>query len=242
MGALKYIMAERFISGAGITLALTVISMIAGIVLGLVLALMKTSRSPLLRVPSSVYIFLFRGTPVLLQMIFVFAALPQLGIRFSPFQSAVIALSLNEAAYMAEIIRAGLQSIDREQWTAGRVLGFRDSQIFRYIVLPQAARIIIPPTGNQFIGMLKTSALASVVAVSDLLQTAQRTASANFDYVNTLIAAAAYYLLFTTVFTFLQDRLERRMDVLRRRRPAETRGGARAVGAGVAAVGEVKPR
>jgi len=109
------------------------------------------------------------------------------------------------------------------------VLGLSDAQIFRLVVLPQAARVIIPPTGNQFIGMLKLSALASVVAVRDLLQTAQRTASANFDYVNTLIAAAVYYLLLTTVFAMAQERLERRMDVTARRardtaaRPAAAR-------------------
>lgn len=229
LGALTYILSERFLAGAGMTLALTILSMVAGIVVGLVLALCKISSIRPLKWLANAYIFVFRGTPVLLQMIFVFAALPQLGIRFSPFQSAVIALSLNEAAYMAEIIRAGIQAVGRDQWTAARVLGLSDAQIFRLVVLPQAARVIIPPTGNQFIGMLKLSALASVVAVRDLLQTAQRTASANFDYVNTLIAAAVYYLLLTTVFAMAQERLERRMDVTARRardtaaRPAAAR-------------------
>lgn len=216
MGALTYILSERFVVGAGVTLALTVLSMTAGIVIGLVLALCKITSLRILRVAADGYLFLFRGTPVLMQMIFVFAALPQLGIRFSPFQSAVIALSLNEGAYMAEIIRAGIQAVGKDQWTAARVLGLRDAQIFRYIVLPQAARVIIPPTGNQFIGMLKLSALASVVAVQDLLLVAQRTASANFDYVSTLVAAAVYYLLMTTLFTAAQEWLERRLDVTSR--------------------------
>jgi len=190
--------------------------MLAGILIGLVMALVKTSNIGLLKKVADVYIWLFRGTPVLLQMIFIFAALPQLGVRFSPFQSAVIALALNEGAYMAEIIRAGLQAVGKDQRTAARVLGLTESQILRYVVLPQAARIVVPPTGNQFIGMLKLSALASVIAVQDLLLTAQRTASANFDYIDTLIAAAVYYLLLTTVFTAGQNWLERRLDITHR--------------------------
>jgi len=215
-GPLEYIFSERFLTGAGITLLLTLLSMLAGILIGLVMALVKTSNIGLLKKVADVYIWLFRGTPVLLQMIFIFAALPQLGVRFSPFQSAVIALALNEGAYMAEIIRAGLQAVGKDQRTAARVLGLTESQILRYVVLPQAARIVVPPTGNQFIGMLKLSALASVIAVQDLLLTAQRTASANFDYIDTLIAAAVYYLLLTTVFTAGQNWLERRLDITHR--------------------------
>jgi polar amino acid transport system permease protein len=218
-GFIDYFFSVNFALGAGITLALTLLSMILGIAGGLVLALVKTSGVRVLQAPADLYIWLFRGTPVLLQLIFIFNALPQMGLRFSAFTSAVIALSLNESAYMAEIIRAGIESVDKGQRSAARVLGLRDSQIMRYIVLPQAMRLIVPPTGNQFIGMLKLSALASVIAVQDLLLRAQRVASANFDYIDTLVAAGAWYLILTTLFTYGQRWLERRMDVTRRKRP-----------------------
>lgn len=218
-GFLDYFLSMNFVIGAGITLALTLLSMILGIAGGLLLALIKTSGIRFLQAPTDLYIWLFRGTPVLLQLIFIFNALPQMGLRFSAFTSAVIALSINESAYMAEIIRAGIESVDKGQRSAARVLGLRDNQIMRYVVLPQAMRLIVPPTGNQFIGMLKMSALASVIAVQDLLLRAQRIASANFDYIDTLIAAAAWYLILTTIFTYGQGWLERRMDVTRRRRP-----------------------
>jgi len=223
-GFLDYFLSINFALGAGITLSLTVLSMALGIAGGLVLALVKTSGIRFLQAPADLYIWLFRGTPVLLQLIFIFNALPQMGLRFSAFTSAVIALALNESAYMAEIIRAGIQSVDQGQKSAARVLGLREGQIMRHIVLPQAMRLIIPPTGNQFIGMLKMSALASVIAVQDLLLRAQRIASANFDYIDTLIAAAMWYLVLTTLFTYGQRFLERRMDVTKRRRIVD--GGA----------------
>jgi len=225
-GFVDYFFSLNFALGAGITLALTLLSMILGIAGGLVLALVKTSGIRVLQAPTDLYIWLFRGTPILLQLIFIFNALPQMGLRFSAFTSAVIALSLNESAYMAEIIRAGIESVDKGQRSAARVLGLRDNQIMRYVVLPQAMRLIVPPTGNQFIGMLKMSALASVIAVQDLLLRAQRIASANFDYVDTLLAAACWYLILTTLFTYGQRWLEQRMDVSKRKRPAAAAGAA----------------
>ncbi|WP_020574520.1 amino acid ABC transporter permease [Actinopolymorpha alba] len=216
MSFLDYVFSATFFQSAGITLALTVVSMVLGIVGGLLLGLVKTSSVAPARWLANGYIWLFRGTPVLLQLIFVFNVLPGWGLRFSPFTCAVIALSMNEAAYMAEIIRAGLLSVDRGQRTAAHMLGLSERQILRWVVLPQAARVILPPTGNQFIGMLKTSALASVVAVQDLLLSAQRIAAANFDYVNTLVAAAIHYLVLTTLFTLAVNAVERRLDVTRR--------------------------
>ena len=213
-----YVLSENFFRGALITLALTILSQTIGIVLGLVVALARTSRWSVIRTVAGLYIWFLRGTPVLLQLIFVYAALPQFGVRFSAFQSAVVALSLNEGAYMAEIIRGGIDSVGSGQRLASRALGMKEWQVMRYVVLPQALRVIIPPTGNQFIGMLKTSALASVISVQDLLLTAQRTASANFDYVPALASAAVYYLALTTIFTLLQSRLEQRLSIEHRRR------------------------
>lgn len=218
-----YVFSADFALAGWVTLSLTIVSMLIGSVIGLLLALAKTSGVRPLRLGTNAYIWLFRGTPVLLQLIFIFNVLPRWGLRFDSFNSAVIALSLNEGAYMAEIIRAGLQSVDRGQHVAARILGLSEFQILRWVVIPQAARVIIPPWGNQCIGMLKTSALASVIAVQDLLLTAESRASANFDYVNTLLAAAFYYLLFTTVFTVVQTLVERHLDITRKGAGARTR-------------------
>lgn len=217
LGFVEYFLSRNFALGAGITLGLTLLSMAFGIVVGLVLALAKSSGSRLARWPADAYIFVFRGTPVLLQLIFIFSALPQMGIRLGAFTSAVVALTLNESAYMAEIIRSGLEAVGPGQRQAAQVLGLNNQQIMRRIVLPQAMRIIVPPTGNQFIGMLKLSALASVIAVQELLLRAQRVASSNFDYIDTLIAAGLWYLVLTSFFTWGQSRVERRLDVSRRR-------------------------
>ncbi|MFG3689828.1 amino acid ABC transporter permease [Micromonospora sp. NPDC047740] len=227
MKILDYVVSETFLQAAATTLGLTALSMALGVAGGLVLALAKASHLGPARWVADSYIWLFRGTPVLLQLLFVFNVLPLWGISLSSFTCAVIALSLNEAAYMAEIIRGGLLGVDQGQRTVSRMLGLNERQILRWVVLPQATRLVLPPTGNQFIGMLKTSALASVVAVQDLLLSAQRIAAANFDYVNTLVAAAVHYLLLTTLFTLAINVLERRLDVARRaRRRARSDAGA----------------
>ncbi len=206
---LQYVFSQPFAEAAGMTLLITILSVLLGIVLGLIIAMMQESRVAALRGLVVVYLWLFRGTPVLFQIIFVFNVLPTFGILFSGFTSAIIALSLNEGAYMSEIMRSGLQAVGRGQRTAGRALGMREWQVMRYIVLPQALRIVIPPIGNQFIGMLKLSALVSVIAVEELLLVANQTASANFRYLEALAAAGIYYLLFTTVFMLAQARIER---------------------------------
>jgi polar amino acid transport system permease protein len=225
MTVIDYVFSATFFEAAWVTLYLTVVSMVLGIVGGLLLALMKTGRVAPARWVADFYIWLFRGTPVLLQLIFVFNVLPSFGMTLAPITCAIVALSLNEAAYMAEIVRGGLLGVDKGQRVAAHMLGLTPIQSLRYVVLPQTARLILPPTGNQLIGMLKTSALASVVAVSDLLLTAQRQAAGNFDYIGSLTAAAVYYLILTTAFTFLVRQCERRLDVdirsNRRRRKGE---------------------
>ncbi|BDY26697.1 amino acid ABC transporter permease [Mycolicibacterium mageritense] len=208
-----YVFSASFFEAAWVTLYLTIVSMALGIVGGLLLALMKAGRVAPVRWVADFYIWLFRGTPVLLQLIFVFNVLPTMGLTLSAITCAILALSLNEAAYMAEIIRGGLLGVDKGQRVASHMLGLTPVQSLRYVILPQTARLILPPTGNQLIGMLKTSALASVVAVSDLLLTAQRQAAGNFDYIGSLTAAAIYYLILTTAFTFLLRQCERRLDI-----------------------------
>ncbi len=185
-----YVFSPAFFHGALLTLIITVISLFFGMIAGLVVALLQESRVKALQFVTLLYLWLFRGTPVLFQIIFIYNVLPTFGIMLSAFASAVIALSLNEGAYMAEIIRSGLQAVKKGQRTAGLALGMSRFAVMRYIVIPQAARIVLPPTGNQMIGMLKTSALVSVVAVEELLLVANQTASSNFKYFEALTAAA----------------------------------------------------
>ena len=212
-----YLVSPAFFHGALMTLLITVTSLLFGMVAGLVLALLQESRLAVLRVVALAYLWLFRGTPVLFQIIFIYNVLPGFGIRLSAFLSAVIALSLNEGAYMAEIIRSGLGAVKKGQRTAGLALGLTRAGVMRYIVLPQALRIVLPPVGNQMIGMLKTSALVSVVAVQELLLVANQTAASNFRYFEALTAAGIYYLLLTTIFMLGQAWLERTLDPKRRR-------------------------
>lgn len=212
-----YFISPTFIHAAGMTLLITVMAVFLGIVLGLIIAIIQESKIKVLNAFVVFYLWLFRGTPVLFQIIFVFNVLPSFGILFSGFTSAMIALALNEGAYMSEIMRSGLQAVGKGQRMAGRAVGLTDWQVMRHIVLPQALRIVIPPIGNQFIGMLKLSALVSVIAVEELLLVANQAASANFRYLEALSAAGLYYLLFTTVFMFVQSYIERWASGGRRR-------------------------
>ena len=209
---ISYLLSPLFFEGAVSTLKLTLLAQVAGVLLGFFLALAKISHLRFFRMLAGSYIWIFRGIPVLVQLIFVYNALPQLGLKLSEFQSAIVALTLNEGAYMSEIIRSGLTSVSPGQQRAGYILGMTRFQIMRYITIPQALKVIVPPTANQFIGMLKTSSLASVVGYGDLLLTAQQMASASFDYMHTLVAVVIYYLVFTAVFTAIQIHVERRMD------------------------------
>ncbi|MFK0166870.1 amino acid ABC transporter permease [Rhizobium sp. NPDC090279] len=213
-----YLLSPAFFHGALLTLLITVVSLFFGIIVGLVIALLQETGLRPIKVATLAYLWLFRGTPVLFQIIFIYNVLPNFGIRLSAFLSAVIALSLNEGAYMAEILRSGLHAVKKGQRTAGLALGMTRAGVMRFIVMPQAARIVMPAVGNQMIGMLKTSALVSVVAVEELLLVANQTASANFRYFEALTAAGIYYLLLTTIFMVFQSFLERAFDPKRGRR------------------------
>ena len=162
---------------------------------------------------------MFRSTPVLFQIIFIYNVLPSFGIKLSAFVCAVLALSLNEGP-VAEIVRSGLQAVKKGQRTAGLALGMTTGQMMRCIVIPQAARIVLPPIGNQMIGMLKLSALVSVIAVEELLLVANQTASADFHYFEALSAASIYYL--ATVFAGVQVAIETALDPKKRRSMKKT--------------------
>ena len=201
----------NFASAAFVTLWVSIAAMVLGMVVGLVLALMQQSRLRPLRWLAWAYLWLFRGTPVLLQIIFAFNVLPSFGVILSGPVCAVLALGLHEAAYMTEIIRGGLGSVGLGQRDAARALGMSESRVMRLVVLPQALRIAVPPIGNQFIGMLKLSALVSVIGVRELLLAAEQSASGTFRYLEALSAAGVYYLAFTTVLMSLQHGLERKL-------------------------------
>jgi polar amino acid transport system permease protein len=213
-----YLASPVFLRGAMMTLLLTVTSLLFGILIGLVLALIQESRTRAGLVLTLGYLWLFRGTPVLFQIIFVYNVLPSFGIKLSAFVSAVLALSLNEGAYMAEIIRSGLQAVKKGQRTAALALGMTTGQMMRYVVIPQAARIVLPPIGNQMIGMLKLSALVSVIAVEELLLVANQAASSDFRYLEALSAAGIYYLAMTTAFMGVQVIIETALDPKKRQR------------------------
>lgn len=215
----QYLLSPTFFHGAAMTLLITVGSLVFGLLAGLLIALLNQVKFAPVRIIAVFYLWLFRGTPVLFQIIFIYNVLPTFGIRLTAIASGIIALSLNEGAYMAEIIRSGLQAIKSGQRTAGMALGMTKLQVMRYVVAPQAARIMLPPIGNQTIGMLKTSALVSVIAVEELLLVANQTASATFRYFEALSAAGIYYLVLTTIFMAGQYWMERALEPKRSRAP-----------------------
>jgi polar amino acid transport system permease protein len=222
-----YFFSSQVLNGLRVTLELTLIAMAIGIVLGVVLAVMRLSPNPLVSTASWFYIWLFRGTPVLVQLLFwqfISALYPRisLGIPFgpellhgdantliTPFTAAILGLGLNEGAYMAEIVRAGIISVDEGQTDAGQALGMSRLQTMRRIVLPQAMRVIIPPTGNETISMLKTSSLVSVIAYAELLYSVQLIYSVNFKQIPLLLVASIWYLIFTSMLSVGQYYIER---------------------------------
>ncbi|HVS05732.1 MAG TPA: amino acid ABC transporter permease [Candidatus Dormibacteraeota bacterium] len=222
-----YLSHRLILRGIVTTLELTVLAMLIGIVLGVLLAVMRLSPNPVMAWVSWVYIWLFRGTPVLVQIFFWFnlaLVLPQIGIGIPftsihwqadtntlvpAFMAATLGLGLNEAAYMAEIVRAGLISVDHGQTEAAQALGMPRSLVMRRIILPQAMRVIIPPTGNETISMLKTSSLAFVASVPELFTRSQQIASATFEVIELAIVASIWYLAMTSILTVGQYYLER---------------------------------
>lgn len=225
----KYLFNENVLEGIGYTLLLTVISMVVAIILSVILAIMRKSINPVLRGVSWFFIWFFRGTPVYTQLVFwgLFSVLVpklSLGIPFTSvtfwsidsstiitaFNAAWIGLALNEAAYLSEIVRAGLEAVDPGQTEAAKALGMKRSLIMRRIILPQAMRIIIPPTGNETIGMLKTTSLVLAVPFTLELQFATN-AIANRIYkpIPLLLVACIWYLLITSILMVIQSRLEK---------------------------------
>lgn len=205
---------SALLQGAQMTIFLSVTAQIVGIALGLVAALMKLSNSPIpvvnivLRGISNFYIWLFRGTPLLVQLIIFATGLYEVGVHLDLLTAALLALSLNEGAYMAEIVRGGIQSVDPGQMEAAKSLGMTYGLGMRRIVFPQALRVILPPTGNEFNNMLKSSSLASVISVGELLQHAGDLNHLYFKTLETFTIVSCYYLAMTTVWTWVQGWME----------------------------------
>lgn len=218
----KNLTAPSILRGLATTITLTVLAMLIGIVLGMLLAVARLSKNSVLRGVSLAYIWLFRGTPLLVQLLLWFNLalfFPRIGFGdfsvdtnalITAFVAALLGLGLNEGAYMAEIMRSGIQAVDAGQAEAASALGMRRSLVMRRIILPQAMRVIIPPTGNNLITMLKMTSLVTVIAAPDLLNRAQAISAKNFYVFELLIVASIWYMLLTTIFTLLQMQLERR--------------------------------
>jgi polar amino acid transport system permease protein len=222
-----YLFDSRITRAVLVTVELTLAAQVLGVVLGVLLAVMRLSPNPLVTGGSWLYVWFFRGTPVLVQVLFWYniGALYRvitLGVPFGPafvhinantaitgFMTVVLALGLNEGAYMSEIVRAGIISVDEGQQEAAHSLGMTRLQTMRRIVLPQAMRVIIPPTGNETIGMLKTTSLAYVVAYAELTTTASNIYAANFETIPLLIVISIWYLAMTSVLYVGQYYLER---------------------------------
>jgi polar amino acid transport system permease protein len=199
------------LGGIWITILVSILSILLATVLAIAGALGRLSRNPVIYAIATLYVSLVRGTPLLVQIIFVFYALPQAGIVLDPIPTGVVALGFNYGAYMTEIFRAGIQAVPRGQTEAAQALGMRESHAFRRIVLPQAVRIVIPAIGNEFIAMIKDSSLVSIITVQELLWRAQNIGRAEFQTIPALVIAALAYWVLTIIFSLFQDRLERRL-------------------------------
>ena len=207
------------------TLYIAILAMVLGIVLGVVLAVMRVSRNPLVAGLAGAYVWFWRATPVVLQLLMMYFGLRQLieddlfRDNWTRWRAAVITFGLNEAAYMAEIARGGILSVESGQMDAAKSLGMTNFQAMRRIILPQAFRIMIPPTGNEFIAMLKNTSVAFAIGVVELLNAAKIQSARNFKVMELYTVAAFWYLVVVTVFSLLQAEVERLLSAAERERP-----------------------
>ena len=195
-----------------VTIPLTIISFVIGLVIALVVALGRLSSNRVISSVARFYISIIRGTPLLVQLFIIFFALPQAGIKLDPFPAAVIAFSINVGGYAAEIIRSAIQSIPKGQWEAAETIGYHYTGALRRIILPQAARVAVPPLSNTLISLVKDTSLASTILVTELLRTAQVAAAPTFEFFALYGTAAVYYWVICLVLSFGQNRLEHRLE------------------------------
>jgi polar amino acid transport system permease protein len=211
----EYMFNDVILRGVWTTIQVAVLAQVIGVVLGVLFALMRVSGSRVLGVAAGFYVWLFRGTPALLQLLILYFGVPQLfnsqavTTELTAFRAAIIAFGLNEGAYMTEIMRAGILSVESGQMDAGKSLGMTQLQAMRRIVLPQAMRVVVPPTGNEFIALLKNSSVAFTIGLVELLGAANLIYSVNFKIMELLVVAGIWYLTITTVFSIAQAEVER---------------------------------
>lgn len=237
----RFLTARAILLGFGNTLLMTVLAMGLGILLGLVAALMRLSDNPVAQAIAGGYIWFFRGTPVYLQLLLWFnlaLVFPSIGVPglweartvdvMTPFWAALLGLGVCQGAYTAEVIRAGILSVDAGQVEAARAVGMRGPQVMRHIVLPQTMRVITPPIGNEVIGMLKHTSIAAVISYNEVMHTASMIYFVNNRVIEMLIVCSIYYLATVTILSFLQSLLESRLarSSSRSARPAAIEEGA----------------
>lgn len=201
-----------FLPAVWMTLQVTVAGILLGLVLGLVFSLLRISKLRVLNIPAKAYIWVIRGTPLLLQLLFIYFGLVNI-VKIDSLPSAFIALGIHNGAYIAEIFRGAIQSVNRGQREAGISLGMTQGKVMRRIILPQAFKVAVPPLSNQFIIALKDSSLASAIAVPELLHRSRQLGSSNFRLMEMLTIAAIYYLILTSVLTILANLVEKRLRV-----------------------------
>jgi His/Glu/Gln/Arg/opine family amino acid ABC transporter permease subunit len=201
------------LQGLIVTLEIAAIACCIGLVLGTILALMQTSHNAILRSIVAVYVVIIRGTPMLIQILCAYFLLPQIGIIIPAFWTAIIAIGLNSAAYISQVMRSGIASVGRGQIEAAKVLGFSTPDTIRYIILPQALRTTLPALGNEFVTLIKDSALASLIGVAELTKQANFVKSKTFDAITVYFAVAILYLILTSTVSFFVARLEKRMNI-----------------------------
>jgi polar amino acid transport system permease protein len=206
---LSYLINLYLLEGVLVTIGLTIATLMIGLILGAFLALARMSTHRLISAPAGFYVWLFRGTPLLVQLVLIYTGLPQLGLRLGVLASALTALGLNEAAYLSEIIRGGFKGVPKGQAEAANALGLSRPKTLLLVLMPQVARLIIPPLGNSFNGLLKATSLASVISLEELMRRSQVLMQENFQVLELYCVAAIYYLVLTTAWDLVQVRLER---------------------------------
>ena len=197
--------------GATMTVEMTLITLCLGSFIGAVLAIMRISKVKLLNWIAAVYVWAFRGIPMIVLLFFLYSALPSAGITFSPMVASIFALTLVSSSYMCEIIRGGILSIPKGQFEAAHSLGFTYLQQMIHLIIPQTLRSIVPPTGNEFIGIMKDTAIVSTVAMVETVRVAQQIGATTFRYIEIYIDAALIFLLMTSVFTVVFNRVEKHL-------------------------------
>lgn len=198
------------LAGLWTTVWLTIVTLALAIVLGTIVALIGRIDHFATRGFYQVYVAFFRATPLLVQLVFLYSALPQMGLTLSVLQAAIIGLMLSESPYVAEIVRSSISAVPVQQWEASKAIGMRPPTIMRRIIAPQALRIAIPPLGNEFVRQLKNTSLVSVISMTELFRATDNLMQSNFRVLEVLTVATLYYLTLTAIWTLLQNAFERR--------------------------------